>query len=616
MQCKGCGSDLVRGFTFCLNCGMPVPSEMLTESGLPPRNIDSGVREELPAVSDAAETVPDPQEQGDLQPHYIGEERDAGDELKPQLQGGDATVNGKDLKPQFIGSTDNETGKDLKPKYIGGEDHMTEGGEKVRAVMQESSSSVNDGGVEKLVFCPNCGMRMQHDPTKCEACGMPLGNKPNIPTTQSGIPLFNTDSDPFGSGLGGFGGAGGLSDEDASRIDNFISGNSDPMFYNGDSTFNVRATPNDFAELTQQLADFSSAVGMQSIEVTENTTIRQREPEKGKEREVDDFSMTGDLSSEPVPMSDAGIPIIGDCSMDEDPNSHINLDPYAFINTSMDEIGDISSSGGMPDAKPPAREEPKSVPAVSQPEPLRPAAFSENSVQEVEETPFISEQPLPALEPEAKVPAPETKAHAPEPETKSPEFKPETKTPAPESKPQTAPQTASVAKTAASAAGIPAVAVPTAAVPTAASAATAPAAATPAAATPAAAAPTAPAQASQTATIQRPKPAENTKRCYACGRVMPASDKFCPNCGRSTFGVPNPNIASQAPAPAPQKKKNTGLIVLLVILVAVAASVVTFIAVKGFGAEIPVDTKITLTLDEQPSEELLEPFCAEPYPPN
>lgn len=590
---------------------MPVPSEMLTESGLPPRNIDSGVQEELPAVPDAAEPEPDLQEQGDLQPHYIGDERDAGDALKPQLQGGDAAVNGKDLKPQFIGNTDNETGKDLKPKYIGGEDHMTESGENVRAVMQESSSSGNDGGVEKLVFCPNCGMRMQHDPTKCEACGMPLGNKPSVPTTQSGIPLFNTDSDPFGEGLGGgpggFGGAGGLSDEDVSRIDNFMGGNTDPMFYNGDSTFNVHATPNDFAELTQQLANFSSAVGMQSIEVTENTTIRQREPEKGKEREVDDFSMTGDLSSEPIPMSDAGIPIIGDCSMDDDPNSHINLDPYAFINTSMDEVGDISPSGGIPDAEPPAREEPKSVPAaVSQPEPLRPAAFSESSVPEVEETPFINEQPLP--EPEAKSPAFEPEAKAPmlEPEAKTPALEPETKSPAPESKPQTAPQAASVAKTAASATTTPAAAV---------SAAAAPAAITPTAAV-SAAAQTAPAQAAQTPTIQRPKPAENTKRCYACGRVMPASDKFCPNCGRSTFGVPNPNIASQAPAPAPMKKKHTGLIVLLVILVAVVASVVTFIAVKGFGAEIPAETEITLTLNEQPSEELPTQYSAEPYPLN
>lgn len=584
---------------------MPVPSEMLTESGLPPRNIDSGVQEELPAVSDAAEPEAE-LPQGDLQPHYIGEERDVGDELKPHLQGGDAAVNGKDLKPQFIGSTDNETGKDLKPKYIGGEDHMTEGGENVRAVMQESSSSGNDGGVEKLVFCPNCGMRMQHDPTKCEACGMPLGNKPNIPTTQSGVPLFNTDSDPFGGGSGDFGGAGGLSDEDISRIDNFMGGNTDPMFYNGDSTFNVHATPDDFAELTQQLANFSSAVGMQSIEVTENTTIRQREPEKGMEREVNDFSMTGDLSSEPIPMFDNGVPTIGDCSMDDDPNSHINLDPYAFLSTSMDETLNMSSAG-IPDAVPPAREEPKPAPAAApQPESVRPLLFSESSVQEVEETPFINEQPLPESETRSHAFEPEEKAPAPKPEAKVPAVKPEaiaptpeseSKAPTPEGKPYTAPQAARTA------------AAPTTAAPMT----TTPAAAAPTTTTPAAAAPTVP---TQTAPIQRPKPAENTKRCYACGRVMPSSDKFCPNCGRSTFGMPNPNIASQAPAPAPMKKKHTGLIVLLVILVAVAASAVTFIAVKGFGAEIPAETATTITLDERPLEAIPELHGAEPYPPN
>lgn len=594
MQCKSCGSDLVRGFTFCLNCGLPVPLEMLTESGLPPRNIDSGGSEEPTAASGVPETESDPQEQGDLRPHYIGDERDVGGELKPQLQGGDAAVNGKDLKPRFIGSTENEAGKALKPKYIGGEEHMTAGGENVRAVMQESSSSGNDGGVEKLVFCPNCGMRMQHDPTRCEACGMPLGNKPGVPATQSGIPLFNTDSDPFGegagSGLDGFGGAGGLYDEDVSRIDNFMSGNTDPMFYNGDATFNVRAaTPDDFAELTQQLANFSSAVGMQSIEVTENTVIRQREPEKGKEREVDDFSMTGDLSSEPIPMSDDGLPIIGDCSMDEDPNSHINLDPYAFLTTSMDETADMFSSVGIPDAVPPAREEPKPAPA---PQPGRPPTFPESGVRETEETPFINEQPLPepntaaaeaSVKPEVRVSAPKTQ---PEPA----DIMPQAAQQQTQSDAKTAPngQTAPSAASAAKAPTVSAEPVQTA---------------TPAAQT-------------QNAPIQRPKPAESTKRCYACGRIMPASDKFCPNCGRSTFGAPNPNIASQTPAPVPTKKKHTGLIVLLVILAAVAASAMTFIALKGFGAEIHAETEITLALGEQPSGELPALCSAEPYPLN
>ena len=65
---------------------------------------------------------------------------------------------------------------------------------------------------------------------------------------------------------------------------------------------------------------------------------------------------------------------------------------------------------------------------------------------------------------------------------------------------------------------------------------------------------------------------------------MPAKDKFCPNCGRSMFGVPNPNLIHPQPAPPPAKKKPIAIIVVAVILIVVA--VVAFLALKGKAAEI------------------------------
>lgn len=500
MQCKQCGSNLVRGFTFCLECGMAVPDEMLEESGLPPRNIDSGPKtrgvgesaereEESPIKPDFA---PEPEQQGDLKPRYIGggdDDESRGAALKPQFIGGDTGVGGKDLKPKLMGLGDETAGKALRPQYIGGGENDSGSGEQVKVVLKENSSD-SDSTTEKLVFCPNCGMRMQHNPNICDICGMLLGNKPtNVPTTSTGMPLFNTDGDAFSGGFGGLGGLGGfgefggvdgLSDDDISRADSFASGNNDPLFNNA---------PVGLGSLSEQLAGFSVTTESNSIGVTENTKIRQAHPEKGKDMEVEDFLLTDDLSSESVPMSTDGVPVVGDYSMEDNPDEDLDLDPFRFVGMSMDEapeepfiknrsgLGASSAAFEKPEPISPALEDiaPKYTRA-SDPEPIIP------KVKEIEETapPVIEKPAEPALE-EIRV---ENKAEAPAAE---------------------------------------------------------------------------------------PKKSESKKKCYACGHMMPSIDRYCPFCGRSTFGAPSPNDAANEPAPAP--KKHSILPFILILIIAVAASI-------------------------------------------
>lgn len=508
MRCKQCGNELVRGFTFCLECGLSVPDEMLEESGLPPRNIDTGPKtrgvgetaertEETPAQPDF---TPEPEQQGDLKPRYVGGgEEDRGAALKPQFIGGDTGVGGKDLKPKLMGLGDETAGKALKPQYIGGGDDDRGRGEQVKVVLQETSSET-DSVTEKLVFCPNCGMHMQHNPNICDICGMLLGNKPtNVPKSQSGMPLFNTDGGAFSGGfdslgglggLGGFGEVEGLSDDDISRADSFASGNNDPLFNN---------EPVGLGSLSEQLAGFSVTAESRSIGVAENTRIRQTAPEKGKDMEVEDFLLTDDLSSESVPMSTDGVPVVGDYSMEDNPNDDLDLDPFRFVGMSMDETPDepfvknrsgLGASSAAFERKPESLDLPDIAPKftrASDPEPIIPKI---TSIEEIAPKP----KPAPALEDIAPPVIEKTE--------KTENIRVENTVAAP---------------------------------------------------------------------AEAPKKPESKKKCYACGHMMPSIDRYCPYCGRSTFGAPNPNEAANEPSSAP--KKRSILPFILILIIAVAASI-------------------------------------------
>ncbi len=518
MKCKNCGVDLVRGFTFCMECGMPVPPEALEESGLPQRNIDSGVQEAFGVSDDneeAAAGSPKQQEEEitELKPKLLGgTDFTQGEALKPKLFGGSDFTQGEALKPQYIsGSADEDSGEALKARYVGGsaDDDEVGKGADVKAVMRESSSD-DSIGTEKLTFCPNCGMHMQKNPSRCEICGMVLENKPNVPKTSSGIPLFNTGSDSFDA----FGGFSGLSAEDAERIDNFA--NPDPMFDSA-PTINAQATPDDFAQLTEQLANFSA--GVPTLEVTQSTAVHQQSTPQGEDVQLTDFQLTDDLSDVAIPIYDNGVRVIGDFSLEEDPNADIP-DPFAFLQTSLDEP--------IPDPEPAPSTMPELAP-VQSPAPQT-APVAEENTPFIEETPVISETPAPK-----PVQAALSDIGEPAKPPEIPKAKPS------EPKTQTAP-TAPIA-------------------PSVSQAPSEPKAQT---------APTAP-QASETENKPQhaPKIPPNMKMCPVCGRQMPSGDKFCPNCGRSMYG----GAPSSNNAPAPKKKKSAALIIVLVILLIAAVGV-------------------------------------------
>ena len=565
MQCKICGSNLVRGFTFCLECGTPVPPEMLEE------NTNHGPQEITPPNV----SKPQPEEPvGDLQPKLIGGEQDRGEALKPQLIGGDTFEQGKALKPKIMGIGDDEAGEALKPRLIGGEEQAG-GGERVQATLQNSSADVSDTAVEKLVFCPNCGMHMQHNPGKCEICGMTLGNKPNnVPTTSSGIPLFNTDPDPF-SGTGGSftGGFGSFSDADVSRIDNFVNGNTDPMFNSGGSAFNVQATPADFAHLTEQIAGFSTSA-VPDIGVTENTRIRQKAVPKGEDVELSDFLMTDDLQSESIPMSDKHVPVVGDYSMEENPDEDINIDPFAFVSMSMDEAPQMPVSEARLEAAelPPAVEEitpepiqpqitqfiAEETPVISEASPSEP--FANSAPKYPEAAPPQQAQPYqqpqqPQAQPYQQPQQPQAQPYQqpqqpqaqPYQQPQQPQAQPYQQPQQPQAQPYQQPQQAQ-------------------------------------------AQPYQQPQQAQAQPYQQPQqtqaPPEKTKKCFACGRSMPVNNKFCPNCGRSMFGIPNPNLMQPQPQPAPPRTKKKHIAIIVVAIILVAAAAVAFFVLKGNAAEL------------------------------
>ena len=235
MVCVNCGKKLIRGYAFCMECGSPVPPEVLEEGGMP-------------------------------------------------------------------GRTDNE-GRPSKPETEGAPKKESEP-EKPVSEVQSSMPGVEplDGGnnTETLVFCPNCGMHIQGNSYQCNKCGMYLVDKPkNIPLSAGGVPLMNPDEMAVGGGsIGSFGTElDGVSDSEIDQISSFMSGSGViPIFAAEDNSnpdlFGNGISANDFAALSEQLANFSAANEMPSIDAVEHEP--KKKASKSNDRQVDNFSMSDD----------------------------------------------------------------------------------------------------------------------------------------------------------------------------------------------------------------------------------------------------------------------------------------------------------------------------------
>lgn len=463
MVCVNCGKKLIRGYAFCLECGSPVPPEVLEEGGMPGRTDNEG-RPPKPETESAPKAESEPEKP-------VSEVRSSMPGVEP-LDGGNSA--------------------------------------------------------ESLVFCPNCGMHMQGNSYQCNKCGMYLGDKPkNIPLSAGGVPLMNPDEMAVGGGgIGGFGTElDGVSESEIEQISSFMSGsgvipifaaedNSDPdLFGNGISA-------NDFAALSEQLANFSAANEMPSIDAVEHNP--KKSASKSSDRQVDNFSMSDD-GADAVTIAENTVPVIGSYSMDEDPSENINLDPYKFLNNSMDD-----APAEIPSAEPPKSAEPEFEPLFSK-SPAPPVS--------------VKPEPEPAPKPESErvefEPIFASSAPAPKAEENPAEQPPEPPKPVEPPAPAKVEDTPVITETAPVISEL---------------------------APPPAPPPTAP--------VQEP-PHGNMFRCQFCGQSMYDTDKFCPNCGASYKNG----------SAAPRGKSKVPLIIIIVIVAIVLAAVVFFVVNSLNGGE-------------------------------
>lgn len=460
MVCVNCGKNLIRGYAFCMECGSPVPPEVLEEGGMPGRTDDEG-------------------------------------RPKPEAESVQKTENS---------DNDEKTEKPVSD---------------VRSSMPGIEPLDGGNTEETLVFCPNCGMHMQSDPYRCNICGKKLIDKPkNVPLSAGGVPLMNVN---LMAGMGCVGGGfDGISDSDIEQISSFMSGTGNiPIFAAEEEAtpdlFGSDISANDFAALSEQLANFSAANEMPGIEAIDapKRETRSESEKTSTERRVDDFNMGGDSAAEAL--SDNAVPVIDNYSMDEDPSENVNLDPYKFLDASMEDAPEPLFS------QPQTVQTPPPVPVTEQetkPEqPVNEPVFSQSKPAE----PPISEAPVRAPEPASQA--------AQTPKAPVPPVYPEAAPFIEESAPviseyvleQSAPQAPSAPKTPETANSFDTDDVFNQPVP-----------------------PPMPRQ--NTASVQSEAPRGNLFRCQFCGQSMYDSDKFCPNCGASyKNGSSSPKRKSKAP---------------------------------------------------------------------
>lgn len=176
MVCQNCGKSLVRGYSFCMECGSPVPPEALEEAGMPPR---TGDHVENPRENPSKPTS--------------DSEGTTGASGTAQASGGMP-----DISPLSAGDNDDS----------------------------------EDSTEKSLVFCKNCGTVMQSNPYTCEKCGEPLAGG------HGGIPLFR-DPDLLSEGMEDIGEDMNLSEMlgvDGSPLDDEMDAEAAKMFGIGSET--------------------------------------------------------------------------------------------------------------------------------------------------------------------------------------------------------------------------------------------------------------------------------------------------------------------------------------------------------------------------------------------
>ena len=124
-----------------------------------------------------------------------------------------------------------------------------------------------------------------------------------------------------------------------------------------------------------------------------SSSVRQAEPEQGKERKVEDFSMSGGGDE---PMSEKAVTVIEGGSMDDDSSADVEIDPYKFLNNSMSDMS--GEEPQKPAEKTAAEPVPIIIPTVGD----SPKAVSETADKNAGTAKEAAKQAAPPAEPAAE----------------------------------------------------------------------------------------------------------------------------------------------------------------------------------------------------------------------
>ncbi len=189
----------------------------------------------------------------------------------------------------------------------------------------------------KLVFCQNCGMRMQKTTAFCEQCGMQLQSNQNSGSgysnlpSNNGVPLWNTERIDYGYE--------NISDGEIQQINNFMNGGgiADPDQYNQQP----QTESENFGGGMDAIGGFNAGGGIDTLnsqyanlcKSDNDNSMPALNAQSGMIR--DDIQKVESFAMDPSYVDDTyvdegALPIIEGGSMDFDPDEPEPEDPNAF----------------------------------------------------------------------------------------------------------------------------------------------------------------------------------------------------------------------------------------------------------------------------------------------
>ncbi len=258
--------------------------------------------------------------------------------------------------------------------------------------MPEIPPLSNDGGT--LVFCQNCGMRMQSSTAYCEQCGQQLqanntnnSNDPysNLPKNGS-VPLWNTEQVDYGYET--------MTEGEIQQINNFMNGGgiAEPeeeyneigagdAFANavggadGSSIAAIEGTVSQMEAMASQYTNQVQPSGNEMPAIGHQDTAIQDEIVK-----VENFAMdTSYVDDEYV--DQGALPVIEGASMEFDPDEPEPEDPNAFVMT-PEPIESITPTYAEPAVEAPVYEEPAVEAPVYEEPAVEAPVYEEPAVEE------------------------------------------------------------------------------------------------------------------------------------------------------------------------------------------------------------------------------------------